>query len=608
MFERFFLVLLGLTLSLNALPSGGQVVEGQAAFMPFADVLQVNASGKAILHWEQFDIAPHEAVHFVQSNRSQAILNRVTSGSVSEILGQLQANCPIYLINPKGVFIGNSACVDTAGFLASTADLSNEAFLHGSELLFQDFGDGSIVNLGALRANDGDIFLIARSIDNQGSIEALHGNVVLATHEVMLCPDTKECVFIRLDEADPEDKGIKNSGKIAALEVELSTQSPYEKAICHSGSIEASASLEQNGRIYLVADKGETFVDGSLLAESGEIRVLGQTIDLENQTEIDVSGKIAGTVLVGGDYQGSNPNILNAEKTRVAPGVQIHADALLQGNGGKVIVWSDQATSYKGMISACGGQESGDGGFVEVSGKQLIFDGQVRTDAPFGKIGTLLLDPTNVTISAADSGGSFSGCVAGTNTFTPDAAVTDTIAAATLVGLLNAPCNVTISTVGSTGGGTGAITVSSAVSWSAATTLTLTAASFITVSAAITNTSASTGFTAMNFTANGTGAVANPGILLNTVGGNLTTTGGNVILNGTSDTAVTASHGVSISGGKIATTNGNITVSGTVPVGATGANIFGVNLNTVNAITSSSGNITVSGTSNTTGASGLEFS
>ncbi len=585
--------------SLSALPFGGEVAQGDAALLSSSDTLQVRANGKAIIHWEQFNIASGEAVHFFQSQRNDAILNRVTLGPASEILGAIQANCPIYLINPNGVFIGGSACIETAGFLASTADLSNEAFWKGEELLFQGLGDGSIVNLGKIGASGGDVFFIARKVVNEGRIEAPSGIAVLTTHELMLYPDSKQCVYIRPKESASEE-GVQNSGSIRALAVDFNTCSPYEKAIQHTGWVEALSTAEQNGRIYLLAEKGGTFVDGSLRTESGEIRILGQKVELSDQARVDVSGPRSGTVFIGGDYQGANPDVMNAKETIVAPGAQIQADAFLDGNGGKVIVWSDQTTSYKGTISACSGQQGGDGGFVEVSGKQLAFDGKVSTNAPFGKIGTLLLDPTNVTIGAADSGGSFSGCIAGTNTFTPDGAATDTIAAATLVGLLDAPCNVLISTVGSPGAGTGGITVSSAVSWTETTTLTLTADSFITVSAAITNTSASTGFTAMNFTANGVGATTNPGILLS-AGGVLTTTGGDVILNGTSSATATASHGVHFNSGAIATGSGNITVTGTVPVGATGASVYGIRMNTLNGMTSSSGNITLSGTTNSSG-------
>ncbi|MCK4628018.1 MAG: hypothetical protein KAT56_03385, partial [Sedimentisphaerales bacterium] len=77
----------------------------------------------------------------------------------------------------------------------------------------------------------------------------------------------------------------------------------------------------------------------------------------------------------------------------------IGADAVTNGDGGKVVVWADGKTSYFGEISARGGANGGDGGFVEVSGKKsLTFAGKVDTRAPQGKTGTLLLDPTNIEI------------------------------------------------------------------------------------------------------------------------------------------------------------------------------------------------------------------
>ncbi|HEX2582738.1 MAG TPA: filamentous hemagglutinin N-terminal domain-containing protein, partial [Chlamydiales bacterium] len=398
MFDRLLYCLIVVASPLLALPSGGEVVQGCATLLTSSDALQINATGQAIIHWNQFNIAPQETVHFLQADRG-GILNRVTSGTASEILGRLQANCPIYLINPNGIFIGTNALIDTAGFLASTADLSNEAFWQGAEMPFQNFGEGRIVNLGTIRASQGDVFLIARGIENQGRIEAPNGAVVLATHEVMVRPDTKECVFIRVDET--EEAGIHNSGTIQALSVELKTRSPYEKAICHTGVIEAFATVEQNGRIYLVAEEGGAVVDGTLVAEAGEVRVLGQKVRIEECAAIDVSGPSGGTALIGGDYQGSNPEILNAQETLIAPGAQIHADARSDGNGGKVVIWSDEATFYYGKISARGGAFGGDGGFVEVSGKYLDFDGLADTLAPCGRAGELLLDPINITISAA---------------------------------------------------------------------------------------------------------------------------------------------------------------------------------------------------------------
>jgi len=138
---------------------------------------------------------------------------------------------------------------------------------------------------------------------------------------------------------------------------------------------------------------------GTLTAPSGRVEVLGDRIALLDNAIIDVSSPTGGgTVFVGGNYQrqGTLPNAL---QTYVAPTVTIHANATSRGNGGNVVVWADDTTRFYGSISAQGGLQSGNGGNVEVSGSQsLIFNGFVNTSAPAGSTGTLLLDPTNITV------------------------------------------------------------------------------------------------------------------------------------------------------------------------------------------------------------------
>jgi hypothetical protein len=104
----------------------------------------------------------------------------------------------------------------------------------------------------------------------------------------------------------------------------------------------------------------------------GHVDVLGTTVRLAGAT-VDASGRTAGgTIRVGGDYQGKNPAVPNAETTSVGPGTVLRADAAA-GTGGRVIVWADGQTDYAGRISA-GGRAAG--GFVEVSGKgELTYGG-----------------------------------------------------------------------------------------------------------------------------------------------------------------------------------------------------------------------------------------
>ena len=62
------------------------------------------------------------------------------------------------------------------------------------------------------------------------------------------------------------------------------------------------------------------------------------------------------------------------------------------------MVLSGGTTRMHGTISAAGGSESGNGGFVEVSGKTLELTGPVDLSARRGAGGTLLLDPIDLVI------------------------------------------------------------------------------------------------------------------------------------------------------------------------------------------------------------------
>ena len=209
---------------------------------------------------------------------------------------------------------------------------------------------------------------------------------------------------------------------------------------------------------------------------------------------LDVSGHAGGgKILVGGDYGGGRPipGIVNnqsavleneaiptATTVTVDSATTFNASATVNGHGGKVILWSDVLTTFAGTIFARGGEQGGNGGFVEVSGKQrLAFTGTVNTLAPNGQTGTLLLDPYNVTISL-DGDSKHTDFTATDND--------SVINAGTLVTALGTN-NVVVST-GAGGDQTGNITVAAALTWNAATTLTLQAANNIAINAPITAT------------------------------------------------------------------------------------------------------------------------
>ncbi|MEX2580466.1 MAG: hypothetical protein WD342_15515, partial [Verrucomicrobiales bacterium] len=197
----------------------------------------------------------------------------------------------------------------------------------------------------------------------------------------------------------------------------------------NSGTIRASGPNGGSGGRVLI-EAAYARVDGMIRAQGGDVRItgteaveLGGTVDVSSATGIggdvvvESSGGIevgggavvdasgfsgGGTVQIGGGFQGRNVAISNAADLAVEAGAAIRANATDSGDGGVLIFWADQDTLFSGEAQARALGSTGNGGFVEISGKEnLFYDGMVDTTAAYGFAGTVLFDPTNVTISAA---------------------------------------------------------------------------------------------------------------------------------------------------------------------------------------------------------------
>jgi filamentous hemagglutinin family protein len=383
-------------------PTGPAVVSGSASFNTVGKSLTVTNSPNAIINWQGFSIGAGEATRFQQQGASSAVLNRVVGQDPSAILGTLWSNGKVFLVNPNGVLFGQGSRIDVAGLVASTLNITDRDFLAG-RLNFQAGAvAGSIVNQGEIvSASGGRIYLIAPDVQNHGLISSTGGEVLLAAGKSVSLVDA-DVPNLKVDvqaggEALNVGKILADGGKVGI----------YAGLINQRGIVRAdSASKDATGRIVFKASDTTILDEGSVTsaagAKGGEIQVLGNKVGLVGNARVDASGEAGGgTVLVGGDYQGANADVQNAYRTYVGPQSSIKADAITSGDGGKVVVWSDDATRAYGSISARGGAQCGNGGFVEVSGKNwLDFDSVVNTGAVRGSAGVLLLDPSQVNIVA----------------------------------------------------------------------------------------------------------------------------------------------------------------------------------------------------------------
>ena len=232
----------------TALPTGGTVAAGTAAISQNAASLTVNqASNKAIINWNTFNIGAQATVNFNQPSASAITLNRVLSTDPSAIYGRLSATGQIFLVNPAGIVFGPGASVNTSGMVASTLSLSDQNFLSGNYRFERNGATGSIVNQGTITANNGGyIALLAPEVRNEGIIQANLGSVALAAGDAAtLSFDANNQLRVAVDAATLktliENKHVIQADGGSVIMVSSAASDLLGSVIRNTGVIEANS-------------------------------------------------------------------------------------------------------------------------------------------------------------------------------------------------------------------------------------------------------------------------------------------------------------------------------------------------------------------------------
>jgi filamentous hemagglutinin family protein len=544
------------------LPGGASVAAGQVSVgSPHGNTLRIReSSGSGVVNWNSFSIGADGKVVIRQPSADAALLNRVTGATPSTIAGQLKANGQVYLVNPNGIAITKSGVVKTGAFVGSSLGISDGDFMAGNRSFAGSGSSAAVTNAGRITtAPGGYAALIGGRVANDGVISVPLGKIGLGSGEAATL-DFSGDGFLQV--AVPTAAGgthalIGDRGKLRAdggrIEISAATAlNAARNAINLSGLAEARSVSGRPGAIVLGGgDGGKVRISGRLDVSAakrqrgvrplaahgrhegvrlggagGSIAVTGAHIALHH-AHLNASGSFVqavltspplpidgggGTVRIGGGAHGRG-TLPHATTVTADRATTIRADGLGTGDGGSVVLWSDGETGFFGRISARGGALGGDGGFAEVSGHDLAYHGMIDLRAPQGAVGTLLLDPFDVTISSAStSGGSLAG-----GTFTPVA--NDSVLNATALLAALGSANVQVTT-GASGLQPGDIKVEAPLSWSAATTLTLNAAGSIAIDRPITATNGSLALTAGALSAISASAAVNIGGVFDLTQGN----------------------------------------------------------------------------------------
>src|SRR5262249_32253557 len=141
--------------SAYANPTGPTVTAGNATFQTLGNTLTISNVPGTIIQWQGFSIQANEITRFLQQNSSSAVLNRLTGGNMSQLMGQLLSNGRVFLITPSGIVVGQNAVIDVAALVATSLNLSDKDFLAGRYRFTGQEGAKSIVNQGTISTPSG---------------------------------------------------------------------------------------------------------------------------------------------------------------------------------------------------------------------------------------------------------------------------------------------------------------------------------------------------------------------------------------------------------------------------------------------------------------------
>ncbi|HUH56639.1 MAG TPA: YDG domain-containing protein, partial [Rhodanobacter sp.] len=318
-------------------PQGGQVTAGSGHISQSGLTTTINQHSQNLsLNWQSFNVGAQSTVNFVQPNAQSIAVNRIADANGSVILGHLNANGQVFLINPNGVLFGQGAQVNVGGLVASTLDVSDRELGRGT-LHFGGAGRGSVTNRGTLIAVPGGyVALLGHSVSNQGAIHAPAGGVALAGGSA---------VTLNFD-----------GNRLLDMRVDASTLN----------------ALAEN-RQLIVADGGQVLMSAgakdALLAS-----VVNNTGTIQAQTVQNRAGKIvllggmaAGTTHVAGTLDASAPNSgdggfieTSAAHVQVSDGTRISTLAAAGNNGSWLIDPQDFTIAPDKAGTVAAGTPSGD--------------------------------------------------------------------------------------------------------------------------------------------------------------------------------------------------------------------------------------------------------
>jgi len=260
------------------------VTSGTATYTSVGGNFNINqTSDRATFNWQSFNISADGTVNFIQPNASSVALNKIFQGDPVRILGALNANGIVYLINRNGILFGQGAQVNVGGLVASSLDITTPAALDGlleavkqGKPAFGAFVDPTtnqvltsgtvhVARGASINSDKGQIMLFGSEVLNEGTLTAPGGQIILAAGDsVYLAPSDTDTPFLRGLLVEVGKGGTVTNAAASApdshdagnIRADRGNVTLVGLMVNQNGRVSATTSVREIGSIRLLAHDG----------------------------------------------------------------------------------------------------------------------------------------------------------------------------------------------------------------------------------------------------------------------------------------------------------------------------------------------------------------
>ena len=374
----------------NALPENGHFVNDKLGTILKNpnNSLEMNITqsvNNAVITWDKFDVGGSATVNFKGPESGYNTLNYVNAGgSMSQIYGTINANNSgnIFIVNPAGVQIGNSAQINVGSLYVSNKTFSDDLLKTVNDTtVMNEFmkngtanADAALMSLGNINANkvtfegNGRIVIDSERIKNE--------NTNLTADEIFINTNDKNNVVIGYEayengsyagvDKNEELATLNGNGKLTKADGYMwvedveQLQAIGKNANTLSGnyalrnSIDATSTATAGNSFTSIGSDNNAFkgkFDGI------DYNIFGLTIDNNNKSNTGLFGETNGATinnvtLVGGKITGGNNtgalvgHAINSTITNVVNSAEVNGDINVGG-----IVGSANNSAIKDAIN-----------------------------------------------------------------------------------------------------------------------------------------------------------------------------------------------------------------------------------------------------------------